>query len=36
MGRAARDHVKQRSFEAAFLASWKMYEEKADNRQPVR
>ena len=35
MGRAARNHVKQRSFEAAFQASWKMYEERADNRQPA-
>jgi len=35
MGRAARNHVEQRSFEAAFQASWKMYEERADNRQPA-
>ncbi|MGA8139398.1 MAG: glycosyltransferase, partial [Desulfobaccales bacterium] len=33
MGEAARDHVKQRSFAAAFQASWKMYEERADHRQ---
>lgn len=30
MGQAARDYVQQRSFAAAFHASWKMYEEKAD------
>ncbi len=35
MGRAARDHVQQRSFAAAFQASWKMYEERADHRQPA-
>ncbi|MGO9393766.1 MAG: glycosyltransferase [Desulfobaccales bacterium] len=33
MGQAARDHVKQRSFTAAFQASWKMYEGSADHRQ---
>ena len=36
MGQAARDHVKQRTFETAFQASWKMYEEKADNRPSVQ
>ncbi len=30
MGRAARDYAKQRSFGAAFQASWKLYEEKAN------
>jgi glycosyltransferase involved in cell wall biosynthesis len=35
MGRAAREHVQQRSFVAAFQASWKMYEERADLRQPA-
>ncbi len=29
MGQAARHHVKQRSFETAFQAAWKMYEGKA-------
>ena len=33
MGRAARDYVQQRSFAAAFHASWKMYEEKANSCQ---
>jgi glycosyltransferase involved in cell wall biosynthesis len=30
MGQAARDYVQQRSFAAAFHASWKMYEERAN------
>jgi glycosyltransferase involved in cell wall biosynthesis len=29
MGQAARDYVRERSFENAFLQSWQMYEEKA-------
>ena len=33
MGQAARDYVQQRSFGAAFQASWKMYEEKANSSQ---
>ena len=33
MGQAARDYVQQRSFGAAFQASWKMYEEKANSYQ---
>ena len=33
MGRAARDYVQERSFAAAFHASWKMYEEKANSGQ---
>jgi glycosyltransferase involved in cell wall biosynthesis len=36
MGQAGRNHVKQRSFETAFQASWKMYEEKADHRPPAQ
>jgi glycosyltransferase involved in cell wall biosynthesis len=33
MGRAARDYARQRSFAAAFEATWKMYEEKVDSAQ---
>ncbi len=33
MGLAARDYVKQRSFAAAFQASWKMYEDTAGHQQ---
>jgi len=29
MGRAARDYVRERSFEHAFMQAWEMYEEKA-------
>jgi glycosyltransferase involved in cell wall biosynthesis len=36
MGQAARDYVQQRSFAAAFHASWKMYEEKADTCRQAR
>ena len=33
MGQAARAYVQERSFAAAFHASWKMYEEKANSSQ---
>jgi len=34
MGLAARDYVQQRSFAAAFQASWKMYEKEAATVRP--